>query len=117
MIKLANASKDTRVHLVGSRFLPTFSIFGNIGYANSTPVLRGKPSDYTNLYVSGRRIGEEYRYIIERKFAKKYPGNLLERPGLLLNPWELRSTETSVQQAQQGQVWDKEEAGAGRLNG
>ncbi len=29
-------------------------------------------------------IGDEYRYILDRKYAKKYPGNMLRRPGLVV---------------------------------
>ena len=43
-------------------------------------------------YIEGRSIGDEYRYILDRKYAKKYPGNMLARPSLLLNPWPLRKT-------------------------
>ena len=53
-------------------------------------------------YVAGRDIGEEYQYIIDRQYAEKFPGNMLERPSLLLNPWALRSTESSTQQAAKG---------------
>jgi hypothetical protein len=41
----------------------------------------------------GRDIGDEYRYILERRYAQKFPGNMLARPGLLLNPWEKRKTD------------------------
>ena len=48
-------------------------------------------------YVAGRSIGDEFRYILERKYAKKYPGNMLKRPSLLLNPWPLRKTDADRQ--------------------
>jgi hypothetical protein len=54
------------------------------------------PDWLPNLYTSGRRIGDEYRYILERRYAAKFPGNLLSRPGLILNPWELRTTESGT---------------------
>ena len=50
-----------------------------------------------SLYLAGRNIGDEYRYILDRKFAQKYPGTMLERPSLLLNPWDIRSTESGEQ--------------------
>ena len=50
--------------------------------------------------VSAEVFGDEQRYILERRYAKKFPGNMLERPSLLLNPWAIRSTETSQQQPQ-----------------
>ena len=49
------------------------------------------------FYESGRDIGDEYRYILDRQSARKFPGNMLERPGLLLNPWALRDTETQAE--------------------
>ena len=34
-------------------------------------------------------LGDEERYIIERRYAKHFPGVMLPRPSLLMNPWEL----------------------------
>src|SRR5262249_26802056 len=55
-----------------------------------------------SVYLSGRNIGDEYRYVLDRRYQKKYPGNLLERPALLLNPWVLRSTDTGEQAVRAG---------------
>jgi hypothetical protein len=52
--------------------------------------------------LTGRNIGDEYRYIIERRYAPRFPGNSLQRPSLLLNPWAVRSTETGLVDAQPG---------------
>ncbi len=52
--------------------------------------------------MTGRNIGDEYRYIIDRRYAKKFPGNTLDRPSLLLNPWAVRETETGEQLAAAG---------------
>ena len=51
------------------------------------------------LYVAGRDIGDEYRYVLERKYAKKYPGNMLARPSLLLQPWAIAQATTERQEA------------------
>ncbi len=97
-VQLANATEETRVHVVGTRFVPTYSIFDGPG-AIVHPGLRGVlPARSRSDYVSGRELGDEYRYVLERKFAKKLPGNMLARPGLLLNPWAMRKTDTTVQQ-------------------
>ena len=61
-------------------------------------------ADNQYTIIGGRNIGDEYRYILDRKYAKKYPGNMLERPSLLLNPWDIRSTETGTQEARAGVV-------------
>ena len=52
-----------------------------------------------SVYLTGRNIGDEYRYILDRRGTKKFPGNMLDRPQLLLNPWAIRSTETGEQAA------------------
>mgnify|MGYP007006562012 CR=1 FL=1 len=54
------------------------------------------PDFLPNLYSGGREIGDEYRYILDRRYATKYPGNRLARPGLLLNPWDKRSTDSEA---------------------
>jgi len=93
-IKLSHATPLTRVHVAAARFMPAYSIFDALAVrapAEPQVVLPGRAE---SLYVSGRDIGDEYRYILERKYARKFPGNLLTRPSLLLNPWALRSTET-----------------------
>ena len=101
-VQLANATEETRVHVVGTRFFPPYSLFDGLG-AIAHPGLRGVlPSRSRSDYVSGRELGDEYRYVLERKFAKKLPGNMLARPGLLLNPWAMRKTDTTVQQPAAG---------------
>src|SRR4026209_180335 len=65
------------------------------------PMLYGIPHA-ESVFLSGRNIGDELRYILDRRSARKYPGNMLERPQLLLNPWAIRTTQTSIQEAQGG---------------
>ncbi len=100
---VGNAGVDTRVHVFASRFLPAFDAFGALG-DDRLP----QPQAWTNawrpsLYQSARTIGEEYRYVLERRGAKHYAGNLLPRPGLLLNPWAISDTATDKQNAAAGE--------------
>jgi hypothetical protein len=106
-VRLANASEFARVHVAADRYLPAYRPY---------PGLRvpGQPSPYSitvpapeSLYVIGRDIGEEYRYILERKYARKFPGNMLKRPSLLLNPWAIRTTETERQDARRGGEFER----------
>eukprot|EP01116_Phalansterium_solitarium_P020667 TRINITY_DN6156_c0_g6_i2.p1 TRINITY_DN6156_c0_g6~~TRINITY_DN6156_c0_g6_i2.p1 ORF type:complete len:2265 (-),score=945.46 TRINITY_DN6156_c0_g6_i2:259-7053(-) len=106
-LQLVNATRSTRVHLIRSVFYPDFSIFGSLG----TPPVP-EPSSIVfspnqSHYVSGRKLGEEYRYILDRKYAPKLPGNTLARPSLLLNPWAVQTTETKTQQALGGEAYAK----------
>ena len=101
-IKVRNASKFTRVHLIATRYVPEYDLFEQLR-TNTQPYLQalnqGIPS---SEFLTGRNIGDEYRYVIDRKYAKKYPGVMLDRPALLLNPWAIRTTETTEQIAQSG---------------
>lgn len=101
-IQLANPDRTTRVHVFATRFQPAYSVFGELASIQpSEPSLLTVP-DSKSTYMAGRNIGDEYRYIIERKYAKKYPGNMLKRPSLLLNPWAIRKTQTSRKDAEKG---------------
>ncbi len=91
-IKLANTSVFTRVHVAASRFEPGKGLFAGLGGFTRFGVASGSPAKNPNLFSAGRQIGDEYRYILERRYGKLYPGNMLTRPGLLLNPWEVRDT-------------------------
>lgn len=108
-IRLRNNSKFTRVHVVATQHLPTFSPYTSLSaIRDPEPFATTVPTVQTS-YAAGRRIGDELRYIIDRKLAKKYPGNSLTRPSLLLNPWAVRSTQTGQQQAQAGNNFARDE--------
>ncbi len=100
-LQLQNAGSRARVHVFATRFQPAYPAYGVISGVGPLEPGMLTTSRGESQYVAGRSIGDEYRYIIDRKFAHKYPGNMLERPQLLLNPWAVRSTET-VQQTPQG---------------
>jgi hypothetical protein len=97
-IQLGNADPFTRVHVYAVRYQPDHRIYPQLNF-HGTPapiqVMRRSPLSF---YASGRNIGDEYRYILERRNQPKYPGNMLERPGLLLNPWAIRKTDAGVEE-------------------
>ena len=92
-LQLRNWNAQTRVHIAATRFLPDRNLFDGLAGFDRLGLSREIPERLPNLYSGGRAIGDEYRYILERRYATKFPGNLLSRPGLLLNPWEKRSTD------------------------
>jgi hypothetical protein len=114
-VELQNATAAARVHVFVTRFSPAYSAYGDLGSI-------GLPNPYTitnplpsSQYEAGRDIGDELRYIIDRKFTQKFPGNMLERPSLLLNPWAIRKTETGAQEAMDGDPFAGEGRGAGGM--
>ena len=101
-VALGQATADTRVHLFGTRFVPAHSVFAELGRGcvlEPRALASQVPSTH---YLSGRDIGDEYRYILERKQATHFAGSMLARPGLLLNPWAMRQSDTLSQQASGG---------------
>lgn len=106
-INVANTDKATRVHIIATRFLPDFDLFGFLGHAPRGGLFSGTPGHLPNLYVSGRKIGDEFRYVLERRYARKLPGNMLERPEIILNPWAVRDTETEEETLTDGEDYDR----------
>ncbi len=115
-IRLANANAWTRVHVAVDRYLPEFPIeglLGRTGFADPTLIGIDQPE---SRYVAGVAIGDEYRYILERKYAKKFAGNMLERPSLLLNPWDLAETRTGKEWLGEGGPWGAARGLSGELS-
>ena len=103
-IHVANATPATRVHLLSrwsvSDPLPHFA-------ARRFPVAAGSLWPAASLYVSGRALGDEVRYVLERRFAAARPGNLLAKPSLLLRPWDTKPTGSTRVDAQDGRGYDR----------
>ncbi|KKM90713.1 hypothetical protein LCGC14_1235890, partial [marine sediment metagenome] len=104
-VRLANATKFTRVYVVATRYMPEYSIYSNLGRIGLPGAEVIQLARVPSIYQAGRNIGDEYRYILDRKYVQKFPGNMLTRPGLLLNPWAIRKTEAARQLAAAGQRW------------
>ena len=106
-IKLGAVSPTARVHIFGTRYRPFFSAYSDLARVRDAEPGGFYPTFAESLYLSGRNIGDEYRYVLDRRNQTKYPGNMNERPALLLNPWVLRSTLTGEQLAQAGEDYAK----------
>ncbi len=106
-IRLANADEGTRVHVIATRYVPQFDSYSSLNRLPATSPFAISRGSNGSRFVSGRDIGEEYRYILERRSSKKFPGNMLKRPGLLLNPWEVSDTNTSTDDAAAGEAYKK----------
>ncbi len=107
VVRLVNASTQTRVHVFATRYVSSVAVRAVLdggGWPEPASVVVHKGLSH---YVSGRDIGDEYRYILERKRARVFAGNMLERPSLLLNPWEVRGTSTSLDEAAEGGEYDR----------
>lgn len=101
-LKVDNVTPLTRVHLVATRYLGSGRLFKELGEVERPGLGQQRWTTARTFYESGREIGDEYRYILERQGHKRYIGNMLERPGLLLNPWVIRSTEAAEERLADG---------------
>ena len=106
-ILIGNAGKLTRVHVYATRYISSWDNFSALDVGGPPPPYSMSLSRKRSLYVEERVIGEEYRYVLDRRYARKFPGNMLARPGLILNPWSLRKTETGIKNAQGGEAYEE----------
>ena len=99
-IELEQASKFSRVHVFANTFRPEHGhLMLGMDRGGLGTTAQVQPRSY---YVEGRSIGDEYQYILDRRNAEKFPGNMNARPGILLNPWPVRTTSTDTQDAAKG---------------
>jgi hypothetical protein len=104
-VKLRDHSAFARVHVLADRYLAGYPAIDHLGQIRDAELGGMYPSHADSTYISGRNIGDEYRYVLDRRNQKKYPGNMLDRPEILLNPWAVRTTETGEQLAQAGEEY------------
>ena len=102
VVQLENMTPFTRVHVFATRFAQRYPAYSALDIGGVPAPGAKRLTRPRSLYVQERDIGEEYRYILDRKYATKFPGNMLTRPGLLLNPWSIRETSTGRQDAAKG---------------
>ena len=111
-VSIRNFSERTRVHVLGTRFVPEHDALVELGHDTLRAPARSRFRTRPSAYESGRVLGEEVRYVLDRQAADAIPGNLLERPALILNPWSLRTTTTQVRDARGGAGFNSSALGA-----
>ena len=83
-IQITHATPSTRVHVFGLRFHPN----GERSLITKKSLTKTYPySRFWCEYRQGQPLDPETDYILNRAYAEKFPGVMLERPGLLLKPW------------------------------
>ncbi|MFT7618480.1 MAG: hypothetical protein ACI97A_002123 [Planctomycetota bacterium] len=91
VIQCLNAGSQTRVHVLATHYLPANRPDSSLAVGGNRSVQQRTLEQAENSYNSGLVISDEYRYILDRRFAQKFPGNMLKRPEILLNPWSVDS--------------------------
>ncbi len=115
-IKLSGKTDVARVHLYASRFLDQAMPIGQLDLP--LPRLTGRGVRLPDSgYVSDLRLGDEYQYVLRRRYANKYPGVMLPQPSVILNPWETEETSSISQMARDGEAPPASAAAARTGNG
>ncbi len=94
VVKLNRGGDFVRVHVLGSRLMPGYNVLNRLAVLPAPFGQRMAVRNPRSVYLSGVPIDGEYRYILERRFAKKFPGNMLARPSLLLCPWDISKSQS-----------------------
>ncbi|WP_146518142.1 hypothetical protein [Stieleria varia] len=100
-VQLSGDFANVRVHLIGSRYFDSVSPLDELNLRQSPLSGRGVSLPRCG-YVSDLRLGDEYRYVLRRRYADKYPGVMLPQVSVLLNPWETEETSNASQSARRG---------------
>ena len=105
-LKLADFTKDARVHLFATKFYqpdynPLYTVLlGSLRGKFDTNVFNF--AKWSNMLMSNRTLGDEYRYVFDRKEAERQLGNTLDRPQLLNKRLFTRKTEMDQESLNQG---------------
>ena len=95
-LKLCHTNGNVRAHVITSNFISSndSKSFSNIKdvLQNSITTEKFRLSEWKNVYLSNRKLGDEFRYVFDRKYRKSYRGNSLEKPHILLKRMKIRDT-------------------------
>ncbi|KAF8943570.1 hypothetical protein BGZ47_005285 [Haplosporangium gracile] len=98
-IQVRNWTSDTRVLVVATKFLPPKMAYENLSVRDfEKPSLKAKAELTGTTYRTGRILGDEYQYILNRKAqSTHWAGNLLTKPSALLAPYSIADTKMNNQ--------------------
>jgi hypothetical protein len=109
VVRVDGSDDMTRVHVIANGLLPSASRGQQLQLPHLPLAAQTLPADLSH-YVESLRLDEDYSYILERQHAKKYPGNLLSQPSVLILPWEVSVTENERQDAAAGDAMPRSAA-------
>lgn len=114
VIQVGALSKDTRVHVFSSHFLPSESEVAAL-VPNQPDNARSLPlPSVEHDYLTQRQLSGEQQYVLDRKRAAKRVGNMLTRPTLLLAKRFKQATQmdkdTTMRKAGETSVMSKKKA-------
>jgi hypothetical protein len=107
---LSNTSECTRAHVFAFTYLPNQPHEGftklNQLTTNRSSTEEFPFTSWSNVYQSNRKLGDEYKYVFNRKNAKRFIGNTLERPQLIMKRLKVRDTTFDTEIVKEGSAYD-----------
>ncbi len=94
VVRLAGRTTATRVHVFATHYLPAWDPFTKLDVEANSPLSSLSLAAVEWEWLTERTLSDEFRYILDRRSAQRYPGNLLPLPGLLVNRWSVAESET-----------------------
>ena len=109
--KITNADGNTRAHVFAFTYLPNQP---HEEFKNMRQITRSHLDTevfpftrWENAYQSNRKLGDEYRYVFNRKNAKRFIGNTLEKPQLIMKRLKVRETNFDTEVIKIGGEYNK----------
>ncbi|KJE96042.1 hypothetical protein CAOG_06416 [Capsaspora owczarzaki ATCC 30864] len=101
-LKVTHASSKARIHISRPQLVSDQTLSSTAPNASRSSLAATDVSVPASQYTTAKKLGEEQQYIIDRKYAKRFPGNMLQKPSLLLNPYAVRKADSRNQDARAG---------------
>ena len=78
-IKVFNSNGNTRAHIMTTHFISSNDLlyYNRVKdvLENSIATEKFRLSEWKNAYLSNRKLGDEFRYVFDRKYLKRFTGN------------------------------------------
>ena len=102
-IQLSGETTLARVNVYASRYFDSAAPLAHLDLPK--PRVYGRSIGLPRCgYIGDLRLGDEYQYVLRRRYAAKYPGVMLPQPSVILNPWETEETVNTSQTVKDGQA-------------
>jgi len=103
--KVNDFKTNCRVHFYAFQYLPNniFEVYSKVLWpTNAVSLSIFRFHKWSNFFLSNRKLGDEFRYVFDRKYTQRFMGNQLDRPTLLLKWNFVRDTNFNEEVVQTG---------------
>lgn len=109
-LRVSGHKSAPRVHFYAFQFLPNnvFEVYRALQRdQNAASLSVFKFHKWSNFFLSNRKLGDEFRYVFDRKYLPRFMGNTLDRPMMLLKRAFVRDTSFNEEVVHAGQQFEQ----------